>query len=57
MPPRAALSRISQAKNRMEGPGQLRGGWNLRDEQIAKIYERYLTALKDATRSTSTTCC
>ena len=48
VPPRAALSRISQAKNRMEGPESLRGGWNIRDEQIAKIYERYLTALKDA---------
>jgi DNA helicase-2/ATP-dependent DNA helicase PcrA len=48
VPPRAALSRISQAKNRMEGPESLRGNWNIRDEQIAKIYERYLTALKDA---------
>ena len=34
-----ALSRISQAKNRMEGPDALRGACNLRDEQIAKIYE------------------
>src|SRR5919107_2942321 len=48
VPPRMALSRISQLKNRMEGPEALRSGWNLRDEQIAKIYERYLTALKDA---------
>ncbi|MEO8078696.1 MAG: UvrD-helicase domain-containing protein [Acidobacteriota bacterium] len=48
VPPRMALSRISQLKNRMEGPETLRGGWNLRDEQIAKIYERYLVALKDA---------
>ena len=48
VPPRVALSRISQAKNRMEGPETLRGGWNIRDEQIAKIYERYLAALKDA---------
>jgi DNA helicase-2/ATP-dependent DNA helicase PcrA len=48
VPPRAALSRISQAKNRMEGPESLRGSWNIRDEQIAKVYERYLTALKDA---------
>jgi DNA helicase-2/ATP-dependent DNA helicase PcrA len=48
VPPRAALSRISQAKNRMEGPDALRGYWNLRDEQIAKIYERYLRALTDA---------
>src|SRR4029453_8585988 len=48
VPPRMALSRISQAKNRMEGPEALRGKWNLRDEQIAKIYEKYLQALKDA---------
>jgi DNA helicase-2/ATP-dependent DNA helicase PcrA len=47
VPPRLALSRISQAKNRMEGPDALRGAWNLRDEQIAKIYEKYLQALKD----------
>jgi DNA helicase-2/ATP-dependent DNA helicase PcrA len=48
VPPRMALSRISHAKNRMEGPDSLRGKWNLRDEQIAKIYERYLQALTDA---------
>jgi DNA helicase-2/ATP-dependent DNA helicase PcrA len=48
VPPRMALARISQAKNRMEGPETLRGGWNIRDEQIAKIYERYLQALTDA---------
>ncbi len=48
VPPRLALSRISQAKNRMEGPDSLRGAWNLRDEQIAKVYERYLQALKDS---------
>jgi DNA helicase-2/ATP-dependent DNA helicase PcrA len=48
VPPRAALSRISQAKNRMEGPDSMRGSWNIRDEQIAKIYERYLAALTNA---------
>ena len=47
VPPRQALARISQAKNRMEGPESLRGAWNLRDEQIAKIYEKYLVALKE----------
>ena len=47
IPPRVALARISQAKNRMEGPESLRGSWNIRDEQIAKIYERYLRALTD----------
>jgi DNA helicase II / ATP-dependent DNA helicase PcrA len=48
VPPRMALSRISHLKNRMEGPETLRGNWNPRDEQIAKVYERYLQALKDA---------
>src|SRR5437867_10968400 len=35
--PRAALSRISSAKNRMEGPDAMAGeaGWNRRDEHIA----------------------
>jgi DNA helicase-2/ATP-dependent DNA helicase PcrA len=47
--PRQALSRISGAKNRMEGPEELKGaGWSLRDEQVAQIYERYLRALSDA---------
>src|SRR2546422_6639194 len=41
--PRAALARISHAKNRMEGPEQMAataasGGWNRRDEEIAKVY-------------------
>jgi DNA helicase-2/ATP-dependent DNA helicase PcrA len=48
VPPRMALSRISHAKNRMEGPDSLRGQWNLRDEQIAKVYEKYIVALKDS---------
>ena len=47
--PRQALARISSAKNRMESPEELKGGgWSLRDEQVAKIYERYLRALADA---------
>ena len=38
--PRAALSRISHAKNRMESPDAMAAaaGWNRRDEQIAKVY-------------------
>src|SRR5918911_3110903 len=38
--PRAALSRISHAKNRMEGPEAIAAsaGWNRKDEQIAKVY-------------------
>src|SRR5215470_13492879 len=48
--PRAALSRISHAKNRMESPDAMAtgAGWNRRDEQIAKIYEYYLKALKES---------
>ncbi|HEY2849524.1 MAG TPA: UvrD-helicase domain-containing protein, partial [Gemmatimonadaceae bacterium] len=47
--PRAALSRISQAKNKMESPADLgKAAWNLRDEQIAKIYEQYRRVLTDA---------
>src|SRR5436309_9461416 len=45
--PRAALSRISHAKNHMEGPDQMAAvaassGWNRRDEHIAKIYTHYI---------------
>ena len=47
--PRAALSRISQAKNRMEGPAEMKAsGWSLRDQQISRIYEAYARALGDA---------
>src|SRR6266540_2508052 len=48
--PRAALSRISHAKNRMEGPDAVAGnaGWNRRDEHIAKVYAYYLNALKES---------
>jgi DNA helicase-2/ATP-dependent DNA helicase PcrA len=48
--PRAALSRISHAKNRMESPDQMAdaAGWNRRDEQIAKVYAYYLRALKES---------
>src|SRR5258706_4498930 len=48
--PRAALSRISHAKNKMEGPDGVAGnaGWNRRDEHIAKIYAYYLNALKES---------
>jgi DNA helicase-2/ATP-dependent DNA helicase PcrA len=48
--PRAALSRISHAKNRMEDPEALAAaaGWNRRDEHIAKIYNYYVKALKES---------
>ena len=48
LPPRAALSRISQAKNRMEGPEAISSGWNIRDEQIARVYTRYLEVLRES---------
>ena len=49
LPARAALSRISQAKNKMESPDDLRNsGWNLRDQQVAKVYDYYRRALTDA---------
>src|SRR4051812_31056725 len=48
--PRAALSRISHAKNRMGSPAATpaTAGWNRRDEHIAKIYAYYLNALKES---------
>ena len=48
--PRAALSRISHAKNRMETPEDVAGAatWNPRDEKIAKVYAFYLNALKES---------
>ncbi len=46
--PRAALSRISHAKNRMETPAEVAAAssWNRRDEQIAKVYSFYLDTLR-----------
>jgi DNA helicase-2/ATP-dependent DNA helicase PcrA len=48
--PRAALSRISHAKNRMEGPEVFTANatWNPRDQQIGTLYGMYLKALSDA---------
>src|SRR5437867_6213782 len=44
--PRVALARISQAKNLMETPQAIAAAaWNPRDEQFAKVYARYATAL------------
>jgi DNA helicase-2/ATP-dependent DNA helicase PcrA len=48
--PRQVLSRISHAKNRMEGPETLAasGAWNPRDQQTAAVYAKYVAALKEA---------
>jgi DNA helicase II / ATP-dependent DNA helicase PcrA len=45
--PRAALSRISQAKNTMEGPESFQNSWNPRDEQIGRVYAYYVSALEN----------
>jgi DNA helicase II / ATP-dependent DNA helicase PcrA len=47
--PRLALSRISHAKNRMEGPESFAANsWNPKEAQIGKLYEIYVQRLKDA---------
>ena len=47
--PRAALSRISQAKNKMESPEDMRAaGWSLRDDQVSRVFEAYRRTLGDA---------
>ena len=47
--PRAVLSRISHAKNQMQGANAIRGtAGGFRDEQIARVYERYTRALRAA---------
>ncbi|MGE3469428.1 MAG: ATP-dependent helicase [Vicinamibacterales bacterium] len=46
--PRMVLSRISHAKNRMEGPETFTDGWNIRDRDIGRLYQGYLDALKEA---------
>ena len=47
--PRMALSRISHAKNRMEGASSFAGSaWNPREQQIGKLYEIYVRTLEDA---------
>jgi DNA helicase-2/ATP-dependent DNA helicase PcrA len=47
--PRLALSRISHAKNRMEGPEVFAAStWSPRDQQVGTLYGMYLKALKDA---------
>jgi DNA helicase-2/ATP-dependent DNA helicase PcrA len=46
--PRQVLSRISHAKNRMEGPDTFEKSWNHRDREVGKVYAGYQRALKDA---------
>jgi DNA helicase II / ATP-dependent DNA helicase PcrA len=46
--PRAVLSRISHAKNRMEGPDTFASSWNPKDREIGKLFEGYVRQLKEA---------
>jgi DNA helicase-2/ATP-dependent DNA helicase PcrA len=46
--PRAALSRISHAKNRMEGPTAFDDTWNPRDQQFGALYTLYGKTLTEA---------
>ena len=46
--PRAALSRISHAKNLCLGPDSFAGGYNPHDKQVGRIFERYQRALEDS---------
>src|SRR5687767_10834487 len=47
--PRLALSRISHAKNRMEGPESFAANsWNPKEAQIGRLYEIYVQRLRDA---------
>ena len=55
--PRAVLSRISHARNRMESPEAIAAGGDFRDERFAKVYRGYVDMLAAKGRSTSTTCC
>jgi DNA helicase-2/ATP-dependent DNA helicase PcrA len=46
--PRDVLSRISHAKNRMEGPEVFENGWNFKDRDIGTLYRSYVRTLKEA---------
>ena len=49
LPPRLALSRISQAKNRMDGPEIFdEDSWNPRERHLGTLYTRYTAALAEA---------
>src|SRR5262245_39725477 len=48
IPPRMALSRISHARNCMQGPDSFRGGWNYQQDLLANVYERYIQVLRES---------
>jgi DNA helicase-2/ATP-dependent DNA helicase PcrA len=47
-PPRQVLSRISHAKNSMEGPETFEKSWNPRDREVGRLFSGYQRALKEA---------
>jgi DNA helicase II / ATP-dependent DNA helicase PcrA len=48
LPPRAALGRISHAKNLMQGPEAFAGSYNPRDAQLGKIFDLYQRMLAES---------
>ncbi len=48
LPPRAALARISHAKNLMQGPEAFVGSYNPRDAQLGKIFDLYQRTLQES---------
>jgi DNA helicase-2/ATP-dependent DNA helicase PcrA len=46
--PRVVLSRVSHAKNRMEGPDAFEHSWNVRDKEIARLFAGYQRVLREA---------
>src|SRR6187401_1395966 len=46
--PRAVLTKISHAKNQMDGPDAFTKSWNPRDREVGRLYEGYQKTLKDA---------
>jgi DNA helicase-2/ATP-dependent DNA helicase PcrA len=46
--PKAALGRISHAKNLMQGPEAFSGGYNPHDKELGRIFELYQRTLADA---------
>ena len=54
---RGAVARSARRRTGWKGLSSLRGAWNIRDEQIAKIYEPTSRRCASATPSISTTCC
>ncbi|MFN2447445.1 MAG: ATP-dependent helicase [Vicinamibacterales bacterium] len=46
--PRMVLSRISHAKNRLEGPDTFSSSWNPRDKEVGRLFEGYRQSLAEA---------